>query len=338
MPSKLASARKRSRPSLNLRKDVEIQYDEPTDDSIAVNQNPEPAQVNGQSKARLATSKSNSKAAEPNTRLRRSHQLPSRLVHDTTQSTVRRSGEPEEHTTASFAESRMAASVKRQKTDDVQARLSQTSGLLDWNALLPSGNEFKESLKAASTALAPSVKGFEQLLTSINDEHSKLTALKVSLSSRRVELAKDQRKASDALKDVETSIATENQMLRDLEDVYNKSPGDKELLIFIEKRKKASDEHQEVYTIVKSQLDKSSDRLSKTESEIALVTERLTQLEAERAEVMKEKEGVDKAAKQLMVMSRFLEPGWQATLDMLEQVSGMTLCELPSLRGFHCCE
>ncbi|KAF6525688.1 hypothetical protein HZS61_011483 [Fusarium oxysporum f. sp. conglutinans] len=319
MPSKLASARKRSRPSLNLRKDVEIQYDEPTDDSIAVNQNPEPAQVNGQSKARLATSKSNSKAAEPNTRLRRSHQLPSRLVHDTTQSTVRRSGEPEEHTTASFAESRMAASVKRQKTDDVQARLSQTSGLLDWNALLPSGNEFKESLKAASTALAPSVKGFEQLLTSINDEHSKLTALKVSLSSRRVELAKDQRKASDALKDVETSIATENQMLRDLEDVYNKSPGDKELLIFIEKRKKASDEHQEVYTIVKSQLDKSSDRLSKTESEIALVTERLTQLEAERAEVMKEKEGVDKAAKQLMVMSRFLEPGWQATLDMLEQ-------------------
>ncbi|KAI3573952.1 hypothetical protein IWW34DRAFT_551860, partial [Fusarium oxysporum f. sp. albedinis] len=178
MTSKLSSARKRSRPSLNLRKDVEIQYDEPTDDSIPVNQNPEPAQVNGQSKARLATSKSNSKAAEPNTRLRRSHQLPSRLVHDTPQSTVRRSGEPEEHTTASFAESRMAPSVKRQKTDDVQSRLSQTSGLLDWNALLPSGNEFKESLKAASTALAPSVKGFKQLLTSINDEHSKLTAVK----------------------------------------------------------------------------------------------------------------------------------------------------------------
>ncbi|KAI3572878.1 hypothetical protein IWW34DRAFT_636593, partial [Fusarium oxysporum f. sp. albedinis] len=86
------------------------------------------------------------------------------------------------------------------------------------------------------------------------------------------------------------------------------------------------------------QLDKSSDRLSKTENELALVTGRLSQLEAERAEVMKEKEGVDKAAKQLVVMSRFLEPGWQATLDMLEQVSGMTLCELPSLWGFHCCE
>ncbi|WJG35685.1 uncharacterized protein FOBCDRAFT_94645, partial [Fusarium oxysporum Fo47] len=178
MPSKLSSARKRSRPSLNRRKEVDIRDDEPSDDSIHVNQNSEPAQVNGQYEARLSTSKSNSKAAEPNTRLRRSHQLPSLLVHDTPQSTVRRSGEPEEHTTASFAESRMAPSVKRQKTDDVQSRLSQTSGLLDWNALLPSGNEFKESLKTASTALAPSVKGFEQLLTSINDEHSKLTAVK----------------------------------------------------------------------------------------------------------------------------------------------------------------
>jgi hypothetical protein len=267
MPSKLSSARKRSRPSLNRRKEVEIQDNEPSDDSIRVNQNSEPAQVNGQYEARLSTSKSNSKAAEPNTCLRRSHHLPSRLVHDTPQSTVRHSGESEEHTTASFAESRMATSVKRQKTDDVQSRLSQTSGLLDWNALLvrrvsqpslfchnlttlqPSGDEFKESLKAASTALAPSIKSFEQLLTSINDEHSRLTAVKGSLSSQRDELAKDQRKAEDALKDVETSTATENQMLRDLEDVYNKYPGDKELLIFLEKRKKTSDEHQEVYTI-----------------------------------------------------------------------------------------
>ncbi|KAF5700707.1 hypothetical protein FMUND_14221, partial [Fusarium mundagurra] len=213
----------------------------------------------------------------------------------------------------------------RQRLLPNPSRLSQTSGLLDWNALLPSGNEFKESLKAASTALAPSIKSFEQLLTSINDEHSRLTAVKGSLSSQRDELVKDQRKAEDALQDVETSTATENQMLRDLEDVYNKYPGDKELLIFLEKRKKSSDEHQEVYTIVKSQLDKSSDRLSKTESELALVTRRLSQLEAERAEAMKGKEGVDKAAKQLVVMSRFLEPGWQATLDMLEQVSGMTL-------------
>ncbi|KAL5610577.1 hypothetical protein FOBRF1_006694 [Fusarium oxysporum] len=434
MTSNLSSARKRSRPSLNRRKEVEIQ-DEPTDNSIRVNQNPEPAQVNGQSEARLATSKSDSTAAEPNTRLRRSHQLPSRLVHDIPQSTGRRSGESEEHTTASFApktsqgshsstqqqappssqtpaplpttasqgamrppqqspkilpkvttaqsalqpaqrssskpstprpiapagsnkhpaqsspvniftsfnqstanssESRMAPSVKRQKTEDVQSRLSQTSGLLDWNALLPSGNEFKESLKAASTALAPSVKSFEQLLTSINDEHSRLTAVKRSLSSQRDELVEELEKAQEAVEDVEKSIATDNEILRDLEDVYNKYPGDKELLTFLEKRRKTSDEHQEVHTIVKSQLDKSSAGLSKTESEIALVTRRLNQLEAERAEVMTEKEGADKAVKQLMVMSRFMEPGWQATLDMLEQVSGYDTLRTAFFEVFHC--
>ncbi|KAF9775592.1 hypothetical protein IL306_006289 [Fusarium sp. DS 682] len=449
------TSRKRSRPSLNRRKEVEIQDDEPTDDSIRVNQNPEPAQVNGQSEAHLATSKSNSTAAEPNTRLRRSHQLPSRLVHDTPQSTVRRSGESKEHTTATFApkisqdshsstqqqappssqtpaplpttasqgamrppqqppiilpkvttcqsalqpvqrsssqpstprpiapagnnkhpaqsspvntftsfnqtaanssESRMARSVKRQETDDVQSRLSQTSGSLDWNALLvrmipqsslfchnlttlqPSGNEFKESLKAASTALAPPVKSFEQLLTSINDEHSRLTAVKRSLSSQRDELAEELKKAQEAVEDVEKSIVTDNEIFRDLEDVYNKYPGDKELLTFLEKRKKRSDEHQEVYTIVKSQLDKSSAGLSKTESKIALVTGRLSQLEAERAEVMKEKEGVDKAAKQLMVMFRFMEPGWQATLDMLEQVLGDDALRTAFFGGFHCGE
>ncbi|KAF9775538.1 hypothetical protein IL306_006345, partial [Fusarium sp. DS 682] len=146
------------------------------------------------------------------------------------------------------------------------------------------------------------------------------------------------RKAEDALKDVETSTATENQMLRDLEDVYNKYPEDKELLIFLEKRKKTSDEHQEVYIIVKSQLDKNSAGLSKTESEIALVTGRLSQLEAERAEVMKEKEGVDKAAKQLMVMFRFLELGWQANLDMLEQVLGDDALRTAFFGGFHSCE
>ncbi|KAK2684555.1 hypothetical protein QWA68_016665 [Fusarium oxysporum] len=437
MTCKLSSARKRSRPSLNRRKEVEIQDDEPTDDSIRVNQNPEPAQVNGQSEAHLATSKSNSTAAEPNTRLRRSHQLPSRLVHDTPQSTVRRSGESKEHTTATFAPkisqdshsstqqqappssqtpaplpttasqgamrppqqppiilpkvttcqsalqpvqrsssqpstprpiapagsnkhpaqsspvntftsfnqtaanssvSRMARSVKRQKTDDVQSRLSQTSGSLDWNALLPSGNEFKENLKAASTALAPPVKSFEQLLTSINDEHSRLTAVKRSLSSQRDELAEELKKAQEAVEDVEKSIVTDNEIFRDLEDVYNKYPGDKELLTFLEKRKKRSDENQEVYTIVKSQLDKSSAGLSKTESKIALVTGRLSQLEAERAEVMKEKEGVDKAAKQLMVMFRFMEPGWQATLDMLEQVLGDDALRTAFFGGFHCGE
>ncbi|EXL63541.1 hypothetical protein FOPG_20185, partial [Fusarium oxysporum f. sp. conglutinans race 2 54008] len=74
----------------------------------------------------------------------------------------------------------------------------------------PSGNEFKESLKTASTALAPSIKSFKQLLTSINNKHSRLTAVKGSLSSQRDKLAKDQRKAKDSLKDVKTSTATEN--------------------------------------------------------------------------------------------------------------------------------
>jgi chromosome segregation ATPase len=187
--------------------------------------------------------------------------------------------------------------------------------------LQPSGNEFKESLKAASTALAPHIKSFEQLLTSISDEHRRLTIVERSLFSKKDELAKDLKKAQEAFEDVEKTTATENKMLRDLEDIHNKYPRDNELRMFLDKRKKTIIEHQEVYAIVKSQLDNRSAGLSKTENEIALVTRRLGQLEAARAEVVKEKEGVDKAAKRLIFMSRFMEPGWQATLDMLEQVS-----------------
>jgi septal ring factor EnvC (AmiA/AmiB activator) len=188
--------------------------------------------------------------------------------------------------------------------------------------LQPSGNDFKESLKAASNALAPHIKSFEQLLTSISDEHRRLTIFERSLFSRKDELEKDLKNAQEAFEDVEKTTATENQMLRGLEDIHNKYPGDKQLFIFLEKRKKTSVEDQEVYTIVKSQLDNRSAGLSKTENEIALVTRRLVQLEAARADVVTEKERVDKAAKRLIFMSRFMEPGWQATLDMLEQVSG----------------
>jgi hypothetical protein len=109
-------------------------------------------------------------------------------------------------------------------------------------------------------------------------------------------------------------------MLRGLEDIYKKYLRDNKLCMFLDKRKKTIIEYQEVYAIVKSQLDNRSAGLSKTENEIALVTRRLKELEAARAEVVKEKEGVDKAAKRLIVMSRFMEPGWQATLDMLEQL------------------
>ncbi|KAG8670735.1 hypothetical protein FPOAC1_003970 [Fusarium poae] len=136
------------------------------------------------------------------------------------------------------------------------------------------------------------------------------------------EQAKEQEKAQDALKDVEKSMATENKLLRDLEDLYNKYPGDNELRTFLDKRRRTVREHEEVYTAVKIQLDKSASGLFKTDSKIALATKRIGQLEAEKAEVMKEKMGIDTAAKRLMLMSRFMEPGWQARLAMVEEALG----------------
>ncbi|KAH7190739.1 hypothetical protein DER44DRAFT_678706, partial [Fusarium oxysporum] len=186
----------------------------------------------------------------------------------------------------------------------------------------PTGDEFRASLKAASAALEPHIKSFEELLSSINDEHRRLTAVERSLRLTKDEQAKDQEKAQDALKDVEKSITIENKMLRDLEDLYNKYPGDNELRTFLDKRKRKVLEHEEVYTVVKSQLDKSTAGLFKTDSKIALVTKRIGQLDAEKAEVMKEKIGIDTAAKRLMFMSRFMEPGWQARLAMVEEALG----------------
>ncbi|KAJ9412476.1 hypothetical protein QL093DRAFT_2550286 [Fusarium oxysporum] len=225
-------------------------------------------------------------------------------------------------TAASITESLTAPSTKRKKTADIQCPSSQVTGSLDWNALLPTGDEFSASLKAASAALEPHIKSFEELLTSINDEHRRLAAVEQSLRLTKDEQAKDQEKAQDALKDVEKSITTENKMLRDLEDLYNKYPGDNELRTFLDKRKRTVLEHGEVYTVVKSQLDKSTAGLFNTDSKIALVTKRIGQLDAEKAEVMKEKIGIDTAAKRLMFMSRFMEPGWQARLAMVEEALG----------------
>jgi DNA repair exonuclease SbcCD ATPase subunit len=177
-------------------------------------------------------------------------------------------------------------------------------------------------LKAASAALEPHIKGIEELLTSINDEHCRLTAVERSLRLKNDEQAKNQKKAQDALKDVEKSMTTENKLLRDLENLHNKYPGDNELRTFLDKRKRTALEHEEVYTVVKSQLDKSTAGFSKTDSEIALVTKRIGQLDAEKAEVMKEKMGIDSAAKRLMFMSRFMKPGWQARLAMVEEALG----------------
>ncbi|KAF4959157.1 hypothetical protein FGADI_1897 [Fusarium gaditjirri] len=215
--------------------------------------------------------------------------------------------------------------VKRQRTSYVTLHPLQKS--INWDALLPSGDEFKESLRNASDAIKPVVHKFEELLADINDEHRRLSAVQTSLFHKKNEYTNDQKKAEDALKDVEKSTANENTTLRGLEEVYQKNPEDAELRTFINKRKQTILEHKEVYIIVKSQLDKSIAGIHKTDHEIALVTKRLGQLDAERADVLREKEGVDSAAKRVKIMSKFMEPSWQATLDMLLRSVGPEVLE-----------
>ncbi|KAH7247548.1 uncharacterized protein BKA55DRAFT_513935, partial [Fusarium redolens] len=175
------------------------------------------------------------------------------------------------HQTMANSSAARVTPAKRQKTTNSQSRTSQISESTDWNTLLPSGNEFKKILKAALVALARQIKRFEQLLTSINDKHRSLAADKRSCYSKKEELAKSLEKAQESLKDVEKSIATNNNVLIALENVYN-HPGDKEFHTFLDKRRKTISEHQEMYTIVTSQLDRSSAELPETEGEIELVT------------------------------------------------------------------
>ncbi|KAF5599192.1 hypothetical protein FPCIR_2588 [Fusarium pseudocircinatum] len=218
--------------------------------------------------------------------------------------------------------------AKRQRSSNARPHhQSQVSRAINWDAVLPSGDEFKESLKNAADAIKPVLHKFEDLLADINDEQCKLSAVQNSLFQKKNDYTNDQKKAQDALKDVEKSTANENTTLRGLEEVYQQNPSDAELRTFINKRKQTILEHKEVYVIVKSQLDKSIAGIYKTDHEIALVTKRLGQLDAERADVMKEKEGVDKAAKRVTIMSKFMEPSWQATLDMLLQSVGPEVLE-----------
>ncbi|KAF4445652.1 hypothetical protein F53441_10634 [Fusarium austroafricanum] len=224
-----------------------------------------------------------------------------------------------------FSESLTSTSVKRQKTEpkpEVQHSNSQAPGTLDWKSLLPSGNEFQASLEVALKSLQPHQQSFERLLTSIDDEHRRLTTVERTLKAKKEELTMDQQKAQEALKDVETSTKTENKMLKDLEDLYHKHPGDNDLRTFVERRKTTVREHKEVYNIVASQLERSVAGLNKTHSEIAVVSKRLGQLDTERAEVMGEKTGIDTAAKRLMFMLRFMEPGWQERIAMVEEALG----------------
>ncbi|KAF5707516.1 hypothetical protein FMUND_11049 [Fusarium mundagurra] len=218
--------------------------------------------------------------------------------------------------------------AKRQRSSNARPHhQSQVSRAINWDAVLPSGDEFKESLKTASDAIKPVLHKFEDLLADINDEQRKLSAVQSSLFQKKNDYTNDQKKAQDALKDVEKSTANENTTLRGLEEVYQQNPGDAELRTFINKRKQTILEHKEVYVIVKSQLDKSIAGIYKTDHEIALVTKRLGQLDAARADVLKEKEGVDKAAKRVTIMSKLMEPSWQATLDMCLQFMGPEVLE-----------
>ncbi|KAF5228663.1 hypothetical protein FANTH_14436 [Fusarium anthophilum] len=210
--------------------------------------------------------------------------------------------------------------AKRQRSSNgLLDRQSQTSRAINWDAVLPSGDEFKESLKNASDAIKPFLHKFEELLADINDEQRKLSAVQSSLFQKRNDYIINQKKAQDALKDVEKFTANENTTLRGLEEVYQQSPGDTELRTLINGWKQAILEHNKVYVVVKSQVDMNIDGIYNTDQDIALVTKRLGQLDAERADVMKEKEGVDKAAKRVAIMSKFMEPSWQATLDVLLQ-------------------
>ncbi|KAF6528424.1 hypothetical protein HZS61_008726 [Fusarium oxysporum f. sp. conglutinans] len=208
--------------------------------------------------------------------------------------------------------------AKRQRTSNALPHQSQVPRAINWDAVSPSGDEFKETLKDVSDAIKLGVHNFEELLAEINGEQRRLSAVQSSLFHKKNDYTNDQMKAQVALKDVEESTANENTTLRSLEEVYQKNPGDAELRNFINKRKQTILEHKEVYVIVKSQHDKSIAGRYKIDHEIAFVTKRLGQLDAERADVLREKEGFDKAAQCLETMDRIMTVGWPNEVDMLK--------------------
>ncbi|KAG7001101.1 hypothetical protein FocnCong_v012673 [Fusarium oxysporum f. sp. conglutinans] len=208
--------------------------------------------------------------------------------------------------------------AKRQRTSNALPHQSQVPRAINWDAVSPAGDEFKETLKDVSDAIKLVVHNFEELLAEINGEQRRLSAVQSSLFHKKNDYTNDQMKAQVALKDVEESTVNENTTLRGLEEVYQKNPGDAELRNFINKRKQTILEHKEVYVIVKSQHDKSIAGIYKIDHEIALVTKRLGQLDAERADVLREKEGFDKAAQCLETMDRIMTVGWPNEVDMLK--------------------
>ncbi|OBS15888.1 hypothetical protein FPOA_13305, partial [Fusarium poae] len=172
-----------------------------------------------------------------------------------------------------------------------QCPSSQVTGSLDWNALLPTGDEFRASLKAASAALFPHIKSFEELLTSINDEHCRLTAFERSLRPTKNEQATEQEKAQDALKDVEKSMATENKL-----------PGTWKIsttnILEITNFARSWINEDERFANMKRYIPRSKSNLTRVLLGFSKPIARLRwlprdwQLEAEKAEVMKEKWGL----------------------------------------------
>ncbi|GKU14589.1 unnamed protein product, partial [Fusarium langsethiae] len=78
----------------------DIQDDEPIEDTMAANPRSGPAITNGQSRGSPVASSSGSNAAESSACPRRGFQPPSRLAHDTSQSSIRRSEGPDEQASA----------------------------------------------------------------------------------------------------------------------------------------------------------------------------------------------------------------------------------------------
>ncbi|KAH7461085.1 hypothetical protein FOMA001_g19270 [Fusarium oxysporum f. sp. matthiolae] len=179
----------------------------------------------------------------------------------------------------------------------------------------PSGNEFAESLKNFSDAIKPVAHKFEELLADINDEQLRLFALQSSLVHNKNGYTNYQKRVQDALQDVEKSTANETTRL---EEAHQKDPEDAEICSLIKKRKQTIVEHKEVYVIVKSELDKSIAGIYKTDHEIAVITKRLGQLDAERADVLREKEDAAKAAQRVNTMHCIMTLRWQNLVDPLE--------------------
>ncbi|KAG4272939.1 hypothetical protein FPRO04_14602, partial [Fusarium proliferatum] len=192
--------------------------------------------------------------------------------------------------TASYGNPLQSGKKRQRLSHALPHYQSQEPTAVNRGAVLPSEDEFKESLKNSPNALKP-VLHKEKLLADINDEQRKLSEAQSRLFQKKNNYTNDQKRAQDALKDVEKYTADENRTLRGLEEVYQQNPGDAELRTFINKRKQTILEHKEVYVVVKSQLDKAIAGIYKTDNEIALVTRNLKQLDAKRADVLKAKEG-----------------------------------------------